>query len=82
VAQRALYELSKVFVLDEREIFISGSIGISLYPSDGKDVNTLIKNADAAMYHAKNQGRNNFQFYAGYMNTTISRRLTLDSVLG
>jgi predicted signal transduction protein with EAL and GGDEF domain len=42
----------------------------------------LIKNADAAMYHAKNQGRNNFQFYAGYMNTTISRRLTLDSVLG
>jgi diguanylate cyclase (GGDEF)-like protein/PAS domain S-box-containing protein len=82
VAQRTLYELSKAFVLEEREIFVSSSIGISVYPSDGKDVNTLIKNADAAMYHAKNQGRNNFQFYAGYMNTTISRRLTLDSVLG
>ena len=82
VAQRALYELSKAFVLEKREVFVSSSIGISLYPSDGKDVNTLIKNADAAMYHAKNQGRNNFQFYAGYMNTTISRRLTLDSVLG
>ncbi len=82
VAQRSLYELSKAYVLEEREIFVSSSIGISLYPSDGKDVNTLIKNADAAMYHAKNQGRNNFQFYAGYMNTTISRRLTLDSVLG
>jgi predicted signal transduction protein with EAL and GGDEF domain len=81
VAQRALYELSKAFVLEKREIFISSSIGISLYPSDGKDVNTLIKNADTAMYHAKNQGRNNFQFYAGYMNTTSSRRLTLDSAL-
>ncbi|MDH3951792.1 MAG: sensor domain-containing diguanylate cyclase [Syntrophobacteria bacterium] len=82
VAQRSLYELSRAYVLEERAIFVSSSIGISLYPSDGKDVNTLIKNADAAMYHAKNQGRNNFQFYAGYMNTTISRRLTLDSVLG
>ena len=82
VAQRTLYEISKVFVLEEREILVSCSIGISLYPSDGKDANTLIKNADAAMYHAKNQGRNNFQFYAGYMNTTISRRPTLDSVLG
>ena len=82
VAQRSLYELSKAYVLEEREIFVSSSIGISVYPADGKDVNTLIKNADAAMYHAKNQGRNNFQFYAGYMNTTISRRLTLDSVLG
>ena len=82
VAQRAFYELSKAFVLEEREIFVSSCIGISLYPSDGKDINTLIKNADTAMYHAKNLGRNNFQFYAGYMNTTISRRLTLDSVLG
>jgi diguanylate cyclase (GGDEF)-like protein len=82
VAQRSLYELSRAYVLEEREIFVSSSIGISVYPSDGKDVNTLIKNADAAMYHAKNQGRNNFQFYASYMNTTISRRLTLDSVLG
>ena len=81
VAQRALYELSKAFVLEEREIFVSSSIGISLYPSDGKDINTLIKNADTAMYHAKNLGRNNFQFYADYMNTTISRRLTLDSAL-
>ena len=82
VAQRAFYELSKAFVLEEREIFVSSCIGISLYPSDGEDINTLIKNADTAMYHAKNLGRNNFQFYAGYMNTTISRRLTLDSVLG
>ena len=81
VAQRALYELSKAFLLEEREIFVSSSIGISLYPSDGNDVNTLIKNADTAMYHAKNQGRNNFQFYADYMHTTISRRLTLDSAL-
>ena len=81
VAQRAFYELSKAFVLEEREIFVSGCIGISLYPSDGEDINTLIKNADTAMYHAKNLGRNNFQFYAGYMNTTISRKLTLYSAL-
>jgi predicted signal transduction protein with EAL and GGDEF domain len=81
VAQRALYELSKAFLLEGREIFVSSSIGISLYPSDGNDVNTLIKNADTAMYRAKNQGRNNFQFYADYMHTTISRRLTLDSAL-
>jgi predicted signal transduction protein with EAL and GGDEF domain len=81
VAKRGLCEISKAFVLEKREIFVSSSIGISLYPSDGKDTKTLIKNADTAMYHAKNQGRNNFQFYADYMNIDISRRLTLDSSL-
>ena len=82
VAQRALYELSKAFVLEEREIFVSGSIGISLYPSDGEDIDTLIKNADTAMYHAKNQGRNNFQFYVDSVKVTTSeRRLILGTDL-
>jgi diguanylate cyclase (GGDEF)-like protein/PAS domain S-box-containing protein len=81
VARRLLAALAEPFVLQNREIFISASIGIALYPSDGEDAETLLMNADTAMYHAKGQGRHNFHFYDRSMNATASERLLLESDL-
>ncbi|HWQ94028.1 MAG TPA: EAL domain-containing protein [Gammaproteobacteria bacterium] len=81
IARKILDVLADPFVLEENELFISASIGISLYPSDGEDTTTLVKNADAALYHAKKQGRNNYQYYAEQMNATALQRLTLESSL-
>jgi diguanylate cyclase (GGDEF)-like protein len=81
IARKILDVLADPFVLEENELFISASIGISLYPSDGEDTTTLVKNADAALYHAKRQGRNNYQYYAEQMNATALQRLTLESRL-
>ena len=81
VARRILYTLSDAFVLGSHKIFITTSIGISLFPADGQDGETLIKNADKAMYHAKNLGRNNYQFYADSIQGGTSERLTLKADL-
>jgi diguanylate cyclase (GGDEF)-like protein/PAS domain S-box-containing protein len=81
VAQRIIHELSRPFVLEVHEVFISVSIGVSVYPFDGKDINTLIKNANAAMRYAKELGRNNYQFYSDFMNATTSRRLVIENDL-
>ena len=81
VARRILYTLSDAFVLDSHKIFITTSIGISLFPADGQDGETLIKNADKAMYHAKNLGRNNYQFYADSLQGTTPERVTLKADL-
>jgi diguanylate cyclase (GGDEF)-like protein/PAS domain S-box-containing protein len=62
VAQRLMYTLSDTFVLAGHEMVITASIGVSLYPGDGEDLDTLITEADKAMYHAKTLGRNNYQF--------------------
>jgi EAL domain-containing protein (putative c-di-GMP-specific phosphodiesterase class I) len=69
------------FRLEERELFVSASMGISLYPDDGTDAETLVKNADAAMYRAKEQGRDNYRLYAPAMNATALERLALESSL-
>ncbi|HEX5476335.1 MAG TPA: GGDEF domain-containing phosphodiesterase, partial [Burkholderiales bacterium] len=68
-------------VIDGKELSLSCSAGISLYPQDGPDVETLLRNADAAMYRAKDHGRNNFQFYTAEMNERVSERLVLESAL-
>jgi diguanylate cyclase (GGDEF)-like protein/PAS domain S-box-containing protein len=81
VARRILYTLSDAFVLDSQKIFITTSIGISLFPADGQDGETLIKNADKAMYHAKNLGRNNYQFYADSIQGGTPERVTLKADL-
>lgn len=81
VARRILADLSRPFLLGSHEVFVTASIGISLYPADGKDVETLLKNADIAMYSAKEHGKNNFQFYAETMNATAFERLTLENAL-
>jgi diguanylate cyclase (GGDEF)-like protein/PAS domain S-box-containing protein len=62
-------------------LFATPSMGISIFPSDGRDSDTLLKNADVAMYHAKSAGRNNFQFFAARMNEAASERLMLENAL-
>jgi diguanylate cyclase (GGDEF)-like protein/PAS domain S-box-containing protein len=81
VARRILADLSKPFILGGNEVFVTASIGISLYPADGKEAETLLKNADIAMYSAKEHGKNNFQFYAETMNATAFERLTIENEL-
>jgi diguanylate cyclase (GGDEF)-like protein len=71
VGGKILDELSRPFFIDRHEVNISGSIGISIYPNDGKDLNTLKANADMAMYHAKRDGRNNCRFFAPAMRTAV-----------
>ncbi|OIR16205.1 phytochrome-like protein cph2 [mine drainage metagenome] len=63
------------------EIFVTLSIGISIYPLDGLNTATMLKNAEAAQHQAKDEGRNNFQFYAGHMNATAWQRLNLETEL-
>jgi PAS domain S-box-containing protein len=81
VARRILKELARPFTLAGHEVFVTASIGIALYPLDGTDAESLLKNADVAMYHAKNQGRNNYQFYTKSMNATSLQRLDLENDL-
>ncbi|TCV89657.1 putative bifunctional diguanylate cyclase/phosphodiesterase [Sulfurirhabdus autotrophica] len=80
-AQEFLELLSAPFLIEGHEIFITSSIGVSVSPMDGKDTTTLIKNAETAMYHAKEQGRSNFQFYTEQMNASSLQRLLLEGVL-
>lgn len=78
VAQRILTVLSQPYILEGHEVVVTTSIGIALYPHDGEDINMLLMNADAAMYHAKNKGKNNFQFYSRSMNAAALERLNLE----
>ena len=78
VAQRILTVLSQPYILEGHEVVVTTSIGIALYPDDGEDINMLLMNADAAMYHAKNKGKNNFQFYSRSMNAAALERLNLE----
>jgi len=63
IAQKVLESFRDPFVFDGHKLRITTSIGIAIYPDDGKDIDTLIRNADIAMYRAKELGRNNYQRY-------------------
>jgi len=78
VANKILDALARPFVQDGIELYITTSIGISMFPSDGVDSETLLKNADIAMYRAKANGRNNFQFYTPAMNERALERMELE----
>ncbi len=81
VAQKIIENLSQPIQVEERELTVTPSIGISVFPDDGRDAETLIRNADAAMYHAKESGRANYQFFTEQMNLSASRRLSLENDL-
>ena len=81
IGRRILEILSKPFALGGHELFLTASVGISLFPSDGSDVEMLVRNADAAMYHAKEQGRNTFHFYTEALNIAAVERMTLEAGL-
>ena len=81
VAESILGSLVRPFVLENREFFVTASIGIALSPQDGGELSQLMKNADTAMYHAKERGKNNFQFYQAEMNASALERLELESDL-
>jgi diguanylate cyclase (GGDEF)-like protein/PAS domain S-box-containing protein len=81
VAEKIIEALAESFPLEGRNLHITPSIGISVYPDDGGDVETLMRNADGAMYHAKASGRNNYQFFKEAMNQTAARHFELESSL-
>jgi len=81
VAQKIITAIAKPFVLLGQEFRVTASIGISTYPIDGSDELTLTKNADIAMYQAKEDGKNNFQFYSEKLNANSLERLSLESSL-
>jgi|GEM_PF-1548020 len=78
---KILHTLSQPYMLDGYELSTSASIGVSVFPHDGETVEELMKNADTAMYHAKSQGRNNYQFFKREMHTTAHERLELENDL-
>jgi diguanylate cyclase (GGDEF)-like protein/PAS domain S-box-containing protein len=77
MAGEVLEALRLPFFIDRRELHVSGSIGISLYPSDGLDADALMRAADTAMYHAKEKGRDNYQFFTESLNEAAQRRLNI-----
>jgi diguanylate cyclase (GGDEF)-like protein/PAS domain S-box-containing protein len=81
LAQRILDTLAKPYNLKGHESFISGSIGVTIFPDDATDANELIKNADSAMYRAKEQGKANYQFFTPDMNADVKERLILKNGL-
>jgi diguanylate cyclase (GGDEF)-like protein/PAS domain S-box-containing protein len=81
VAQKVIEQLSQPVTIEERELMVTPSIGIAVFPDDGRDAESLIRNADAAMYHAKEAGRANYQFFTEQMNLAASRRLALEGDL-
>jgi diguanylate cyclase (GGDEF)-like protein/PAS domain S-box-containing protein len=81
IAQKVVRSFDKPFVLNGHEVNMSTSIGISIYPEDGESIEALFRNADIAMYHAKEQGGNSYQFYNPSMNKRSVERLRLESQL-
>ena len=80
-AEKMLNALATPIAIDSHQLYITLSIGISIYPEDGEDAETLIRNADTAMYHAKASGRANFQFFRQAMNDRVVQRQSLEDSL-
>lgn len=81
VAETLIADIGTVFRLIGREVFVGASIGITLYPSDAKDATALLRNADMAMYRAKEAGRNTYRFYTKEMNRDVQWRMEMEREL-
>lgn len=81
VAGKLQRALAGSYQVGEHTLYATPSIGISVFPSDGRDGETMLRNADTAMYHAKNAGRDNYQFYAARMNEAAGERLQMENAL-
>lgn len=81
IAQRILDALKQPFNIEGNQLYISSSVGIAIYPHDGEDGETLLRNADVALYRAKEKGRNNYQLYTAAMNSQASELLLLENEL-
>ena len=78
IAEHLLNRFRSSFLIDGRELTLTLSIGISIYPDDGESTSDLLRNADAAMYHAKEQGRNSYYYFTDSMNEGVTRRLAIE----
>lgn len=81
IAQRLIQAFSEPFLINDKFLHISISMGITLFPDDGNNVQTLLQHADVAMYHAKEKGRNNYQFFSESMNNYLKLRLEMENDL-
>jgi diguanylate cyclase (GGDEF)-like protein/PAS domain S-box-containing protein len=79
LSEQMLSVLAKPLRLEDHEVFVTGSIGISVYPNDGADARSLLKNADVAMYRAKDSGKNTYQFFSSEMDTQTVERLVMEN---
>lgn len=79
IAEKITEVLKEPFIVDGHELYVSVSIGIAMYPQDGTAMDSLIKNADVAMYHVKGQGKNGYQFYSNDMHEPYFHNLSLDT---
>ncbi len=81
LAQKVVASIARTYELGGQEVHVSASVGVSIYPDDGTEADLLLKNSDTAMYRAKEQGSNNYQFYLPHMNETAMARLAMEAEL-
>jgi diguanylate cyclase (GGDEF)-like protein/PAS domain S-box-containing protein len=81
IADHVMRAIAMPYKIDNHELVVTASIGISIYPGDGDEIETLVKHADVAMYHAKGSGRNRYQFFSHQMNARIVERMALENSL-
>ncbi len=81
IAENLLRQFRSPFIIDDREIVLGASIGIAIYPVDAKTPSEILRNADSAMFHAKRQGRNTYEYFTKDMNHDVSKRLTVEEQL-
>jgi len=78
IACKIIAELKEVFYIENHEVFISGSVGIAVFPEHGEQIDALIQNADIAMYHTKSHGKNGYQFFTDQMNQAYTDRVAIE----
>jgi diguanylate cyclase (GGDEF)-like protein/PAS domain S-box-containing protein len=79
IANKILKSIERPFIIQDCELNVTASLGISFYPKDGHDVNTLLKSADMSMYQAKNAGRDNYQFFTSELNDLVQHRMLIEN---